>query len=63
MFIEFDDMFVVYFDSVCFWVVGIGKDFKENFNFRDNWIDVEGYYCVNIGEVLDKCYNVYGYIG
>ncbi|OWK13236.1 PRPF4B [Cervus elaphus hippelaphus] len=42
---------------------GIGKDFKENPNLRDNWTDAEGYYRVNIGEVLDKRYNVYGYTG
>lgn len=23
---------------------GIGKDFKENPNLRDNWTDAEGYY-------------------
>lgn len=24
--------------------VGVGKDFKENPNLRDNWTDAEGYY-------------------
>lgn len=98
---------------------GVGKDFKENPNLRDNWTDAEGYYrkcflsvncrflclfnvtrnegcslfafvahqslflsatrdfilvilhicklccClgVNIGETLDKRYDVYGYTG
>lgn len=23
---------------------GVGKDFKENPNLRDNWTDAEGYY-------------------
>ncbi|TRY91289.1 hypothetical protein DNTS_004935 [Danionella cerebrum] len=43
---------------ICF-----GKDFKENPNLRDNWTDAEGYYRVNIGEILDKRYEVYGYTG
>uniref|UniRef100_A0A3Q2NXI1 Serine/threonine-protein kinase PRP4 homolog n=1 Tax=Fundulus heteroclitus TaxID=8078 RepID=A0A3Q2NXI1_FUNHE len=42
---------------------GVGKDFKENPNLRDNWTDAEGYYRVNIGEMLDKRYDVYGYTG
>lgn len=82
---------------------GVGKDFKENPNLRDNWTDAEGYYSespsttttttinmddqasaervcstrawfrisvfillllgVNIGETLDKRYDVYGYTG
>ncbi|MEQ2204279.1 hypothetical protein XENOCAPTIV_010798, partial [Xenoophorus captivus] len=42
---------------------GVGKDFKENPNLRDNWTDAEGYYRVNIGETLDKRYDVYGYTG
>ncbi|KAM7322817.1 serine/threonine-protein kinase PRP4 homolog isoform X1 [Alexandromys fortis] len=78
MFTESDDMFAAYFDEVCshpaltlppslqsarLRAAGIGKDFKENPNLRDNWTDAEGYYRVNIGEVLDKRYNVYGYTG
>ncbi|XP_041101098.1 serine/threonine-protein kinase PRP4 homolog [Polyodon spathula] len=63
MFTESDDMFAAYFDSARFRAAGIGKDFKENPNLRDNWTDAEGYYRVNIGEVLDKRYTVYGYTG
>uniref|UniRef100_A0A8D1TMZ4 non-specific serine/threonine protein kinase n=1 Tax=Sus scrofa TaxID=9823 RepID=A0A8D1TMZ4_PIG len=63
MFTESDDMFAAYFDSARLRAAGIGKDFKENPNLRDNWTDAEGYYRVNIGEVLDKRYNVYGYTG
>ncbi|NP_001088314.1 pre-mRNA processing factor 4B S homeolog [Xenopus laevis] len=63
MFTESDDMFAAYFDSARFKAAGIGKDFKENPNLRDNWTDSEGYYRVNIGEILEKRYNVYGYTG
>ncbi|KAL9869116.1 LOW QUALITY PROTEIN: serine/threonine-protein kinase PRP4 homolog [Geothlypis trichas] len=63
MFTESDDMFAAYFDSARLRAAGFGKDFKENPNLRDNWTDAEGYYRVNIGEVLDKRYNVYGYTG
>ncbi|XP_051050417.1 serine/threonine-protein kinase PRP4 homolog isoform X2 [Phodopus roborovskii] len=63
MFTESDDMFAAYFDSARLRAAGIGKDFKENPNLRDNWTDAEGYYRVNIGEVLEKRYNVYGYTG
>uniref|UniRef100_A0A673IP81 Serine/threonine-protein kinase PRP4 homolog n=1 Tax=Sinocyclocheilus rhinocerous TaxID=307959 RepID=A0A673IP81_9TELE len=63
MFTESDDMFTAYFDSASLRATGIGKDFKENPSLRDNWTDAEGYYRVNIGEVLDKRYGVYGYTG
>uniref|UniRef100_A0A8C1QDR3 Serine/threonine-protein kinase PRP4 homolog n=1 Tax=Cyprinus carpio TaxID=7962 RepID=A0A8C1QDR3_CYPCA len=63
MFTESDDMFTAYFDSDRLRATGIGKDFKENPSLRDNWTDAEGYYRVNIGEVLDKRYGVYGYTG
>ncbi|XP_044148618.1 LOW QUALITY PROTEIN: serine/threonine-protein kinase PRP4 homolog [Bufo gargarizans] len=63
MFTESDDMFAAYFDSARFRAAGIGKDFKENPNLRDNWTDAEGYYRVNIGEILEKRYHVYGYTG
>ncbi|XP_059547645.1 serine/threonine-protein kinase PRP4 homolog [Myotis daubentonii] len=63
MFTESDNMFAAYFDSPHLQAAGIGKDFKENPNLRDNWTDAEGYYRVNIGEVLDERYNVYGYTG
>uniref|UniRef100_A0A671RHK1 Serine/threonine-protein kinase PRP4 homolog n=1 Tax=Sinocyclocheilus anshuiensis TaxID=1608454 RepID=A0A671RHK1_9TELE len=63
MFTESDDMFAAYFDSARLRAAGIGKDFKENPSLRDNWTDAEGYYRVNIGEVLDKRYGVYGYTG
>ncbi|KAB5533086.1 hypothetical protein PHYPO_G00127690 [Pangasianodon hypophthalmus] len=63
MFTESDDMFAADFDSARLRAVGIGKDFKENPNLRDNWTDAEGYYRVNIGETLDKRYDVYGYTG
>ncbi|XP_075069106.1 serine/threonine-protein kinase PRP4 homolog [Mixophyes fleayi] len=63
MFTESDDMFAACFDSARFRAAGIGKDFKENPNLRDNWTDAEGYYRVNIGEILEKRYNVYGYTG
>uniref|UniRef100_A0AAY5EJZ6 Serine/threonine-protein kinase PRP4 homolog n=1 Tax=Electrophorus electricus TaxID=8005 RepID=A0AAY5EJZ6_ELEEL len=63
MFTESDDMFAADFDSARLRAVGIGKDFKENPNLRDNWTDAEGYYRVNIGEMLDKRYDVYGYTG
>uniref|UniRef100_A0A8C7N5I7 Serine/threonine-protein kinase PRP4 homolog n=1 Tax=Oncorhynchus kisutch TaxID=8019 RepID=A0A8C7N5I7_ONCKI len=49
--------------SARFRAAGIGKDFKENPNLRDNWTDAEGYYRLNIGEKLDKRYSVYGYTG
>ncbi|XP_062849961.1 serine/threonine-protein kinase PRP4 homolog [Trichomycterus rosablanca] len=63
MFTESDDMFAAYFDSAKMRAVGIGKDFKENPSLKDNWTDSEGYYRVNIGEMLDKRYDVYGYTG
>ncbi|KAG5268400.1 hypothetical protein AALO_G00212160 [Alosa alosa] len=63
MFTESDDMFAADFDSARLRAAGIGKDFKENPNLRDNWTDAEGYYRVNIGEMLDKRYDVYGYTG
>ncbi|KAI5092225.1 serine/threonine-protein kinase PRP4-like [Silurus meridionalis] len=63
MFTESDDMFAADFDSARLRAVGVGKDFKENPNLRDNWTDSEGYYRVNIGETLDKRYDVYGYTG
>ncbi|XP_041751477.1 serine/threonine-protein kinase PRP4 homolog isoform X2 [Coregonus clupeaformis] len=63
MFTESDDMFAAYFDSARLRAAGIGKDFKENPNLRDNWTDAEGYYRLNIGEILDKRYSVYGYTG
>ncbi|KAG5286691.1 hypothetical protein AALO_G00017730 [Alosa alosa] len=63
MFTESDDMFAAYFDSARLRAAGIGKDFKENPNLKDNWTDAEGYYRVNIGEMLDKRYSVYGYTG
>uniref|UniRef100_A0A8C1H5J4 Serine/threonine-protein kinase PRP4 homolog n=1 Tax=Cyprinus carpio carpio TaxID=630221 RepID=A0A8C1H5J4_CYPCA len=63
MFTESDDMFTTYFDNDRLRATGIGKDFKENPSLRDNWTDAEGYYRVNIGEVLDKRYGVYGYTG
>ncbi|KAM9713077.1 pre-mRNA processing factor 4Bb [Menidia menidia] len=63
MFTESDDMFNADFDSARMRAAGVGKDFKENPNLRDNWTDAEGYYRVNIGEILDKRYDVYGYTG
>ncbi|TNM96502.1 hypothetical protein fugu_016163 [Takifugu bimaculatus] len=51
------------FTSARMRAAGVGKDFKENPNLRDNWTDAEGYYRVNIGETLDKRYDVYGYTG
>lgn len=33
---------------------GVGKDFKENPNLRDNWTDAEGYY--------RKCYPIISYL-
>uniref|UniRef100_A0A1A7XGF1 Serine/threonine-protein kinase PRP4 homolog n=1 Tax=Iconisemion striatum TaxID=60296 RepID=A0A1A7XGF1_9TELE len=63
MFTESDDMFAAHFDSARMRAAGVGKDFKENPNLRDNWTDAEGYYRVNIGETLDKRYDVYGYTG
>ncbi|KAK7881578.1 hypothetical protein WMY93_029987 [Mugilogobius chulae] len=62
MFTESDDMFIANFESARM-RAGLGKDFKENPNLRDNWTDAEGYYRVNIGESLDKRYDVYGYTG
>lgn len=32
------------FQSARLRAAGIGKDFKENPNLRDNWTDAEGYY-------------------
>ncbi|XP_061569066.1 pre-mRNA processing factor 4Bb isoform X2 [Cololabis saira] len=63
MFTESDDMFAADFDNARMRAAGVGKDFKENPNLRDNWTDAEGYYRVNIGEILDKRYDVYGYTG
>ncbi|KAL0966896.1 hypothetical protein UPYG_G00301520 [Umbra pygmaea] len=63
MFTESDDVFTAYFDGARLRAAGHGKDFKENPNLRDNWTDAEGYYRLNIGEVLDKRYSVYGYTG
>uniref|UniRef100_A0A8C7UGG1 Serine/threonine-protein kinase PRP4 homolog n=1 Tax=Oncorhynchus mykiss TaxID=8022 RepID=A0A8C7UGG1_ONCMY len=64
MFTESDDMFEAAIDSARMRAAGVGgKDFKENPNLRDNWTDAEGYYRVNIGETLDKRYDVYGYTG
>ncbi|XP_030630089.1 serine/threonine-protein kinase PRP4 homolog [Chanos chanos] len=63
MFTESDDMFAAYFDSARLRAAGVGKDLKENPSLRDNWTDAEGYYRVNIGEMLDKRYSVYGYTG
>ncbi|KAM6953422.1 pre-mRNA processing factor 4Bb isoform 2-T2 [Aplochiton taeniatus] len=63
MFTESDDMFAADFDSARMRAAGVGKDFKENPNLRDNWTDAEGYYRLNIGETLDKRYDVYGYTG
>ncbi|XP_061821234.1 pre-mRNA processing factor 4Bb [Nerophis lumbriciformis] len=63
MFTESDDMFAADFDGARMRAAGVGKDFKENPNLRDNWTDAEGYYRVNIGETLDKRYDVYGYTG
>nr|XP_055057796.1 serine/threonine-protein kinase PRP4 homolog [Misgurnus anguillicaudatus]XP_055057797.1 serine/threonine-protein kinase PRP4 homolog [Misgurnus anguillicaudatus]XP_055057798.1 serine/threonine-protein kinase PRP4 homolog [Misgurnus anguillicaudatus]XP_055057799.1 serine/threonine-protein kinase PRP4 homolog [Misgurnus anguillicaudatus]XP_055057800.1 serine/threonine-protein kinase PRP4 homolog [Misgurnus anguillicaudatus] len=63
MFTESDDMFTAHFDSARLRSAGVGKDFKENPSLKDNWTDAEGYYRVNIGEVLDKRYGVYGYTG
>uniref|UniRef100_A0A6Q2Y4W2 Serine/threonine-protein kinase PRP4 homolog n=1 Tax=Esox lucius TaxID=8010 RepID=A0A6Q2Y4W2_ESOLU len=64
MFTESDDMFEAAIDNARMRAAGAGgKDFKENPNLRDNWTDAEGYYRVNIGETLDKRYDVYGYTG
>ncbi|XP_056869432.1 pre-mRNA processing factor 4Bb [Takifugu flavidus] len=63
MFTESDALFAADFDSARMRAAGVGKDFKENPNLRDNWTDAEGYYRVNIGETLDKRYDVYGYTG
>ncbi|CAB1340618.1 unnamed protein product, partial [Coregonus sp. 'balchen'] len=64
MFTESDDMFEAAIDSARMRAAGVGgKDFKDNPNLRDNWTDAEGYYRVNIGETLDKRYDVYGYTG
>uniref|UniRef100_A0A8C7CTS8 Serine/threonine-protein kinase PRP4 homolog n=1 Tax=Oncorhynchus kisutch TaxID=8019 RepID=A0A8C7CTS8_ONCKI len=64
MFTESDVMFEAAIDSARMRAAGVGgKDFKENPNLRDNWTDAEGYYRVNIGETLDKRYDVYGYTG
>ncbi|XP_076829036.1 uncharacterized protein prpf4ba [Brachyhypopomus gauderio] len=63
MFTESDDTFAAYFDSARLRAAGVGRDFKENPSLRDNWTDAEGYYRVNIGEMLDKRYDVYGYTG
>lgn len=41
---------IVHFDYIWFVqsarmrAAGVGKDFKENPNLRDNWTDAEGYY-------------------
>ncbi|CAB4064353.1 Serine/threonine-protein kinase PRP4 homolog [Lepeophtheirus salmonis] len=35
----------------------------ENPNLTDNWDDAEGYYRVQIGEIMDTRYSVFGYTG
>lgn len=35
---------ITFFQSARLRAAGIGKDFKENPNLRDNWTDAEGYY-------------------
>lgn len=35
---------VVFLQSARMRAAGVGKDFKENPNLRDNWTDAEGYY-------------------
>ena len=36
---------------------------NDNPNLTDNWDDAEGYYRVQIGELLDSRYSVFGYTG
>lgn len=40
-----------FFQSARLRAAGIGKDFKENPNLRDNWTDAEGYYRKSDGYV------------
>uniref|UniRef100_A0A3Q3VT46 Serine/threonine-protein kinase PRP4 homolog n=1 Tax=Mola mola TaxID=94237 RepID=A0A3Q3VT46_MOLML len=62
MFTESDDMFAADFDvKLKSHYCGVSAECKVN--LRDNWTDAEGYYRVNIGETLDKRYDVYGYTG
>lgn len=39
-----DLIVVVFLQSARMRAAGVGKDFKENPNLRDNWTDAEGYY-------------------
>lgn len=40
--VDFDYVWVL--QSARMRAAGVGKDFKENPNLRDNWTDAEGYY-------------------
>jgi len=37
-------VFVLSLQNARMRAAGVGKDFKENPNLRDNWTDAEGYY-------------------
>lgn len=37
-------MLVSFLQNARMRAAGVGKDFKENPNLRDNWTDAEGYY-------------------
>ncbi|KRZ69482.1 Serine/threonine-protein kinase PRP4 -like protein, partial [Trichinella papuae] len=61
------DMFSVEDMPIPKHVVTIQKDQdmnqKDECYLADNWDDIEGYYRVQIGELLDRRYSVYGYTG
>lgn len=44
--LSFSDLryYCVVLQSARMRAAGVGKDFKENPNLRDNWTDAEGYY-------------------
>jgi len=42
---------------------GGGGGGGDNPHLTDNWDDAEGYYRVQLGEVLDQRYSVFGYTG
>ncbi|KRY36311.1 Serine/threonine-protein kinase PRP4 -like protein [Trichinella spiralis] len=61
------DMFSVEDMPIPKHVVSIQKDQeinqKDECYLADNWDDTEGYYRVQVGELMDKRYSVYGYTG
>lgn len=53
-------IFVLFVQSARMRAAGVGKDFKENPNLRDNWTDAEGYYrkCCLSRKACTKSWNL-----